>query len=182
MVIWKHMQAGLWLHTSSTATPAPTHLPARCCLTPHTPHPHTPYQVLDTLVQIGQISEERAADIRSKYDALHAALVAAMEREKQLLATGQSLHKDALVSGVTTGVTLASPAAGCHSLPWVCVWCRQSLLAARGAGKHTGDHSSSSSSSSSSRSSSQAASEGHPCCSPCMASAWDRTNTVHRWQ
>jgi hypothetical protein len=34
-----------------------------------------PLQVLDTLVQIGQISEERAAHIRAKYDALHAALV-----------------------------------------------------------------------------------------------------------
>jgi hypothetical protein len=53
--------------------------------------------VLDTLAEIGQISQGRAADVKSKYEAIHSALVAAMEQEKQLLSQAQELHKEAQV-------------------------------------------------------------------------------------
>ena len=69
--------------------------------------------MLDTLAEIGQISQERAADVKSKYEAIHSALVAAMEQEKQLLSQAQELHKETQVGSAEQ-----------QKLCGVCFWCR----------------------------------------------------------
>lgn len=57
-----------------------------CCLT------HS--QVLDTLFEVGYISNDTAESAKAKYEKLHSALVAAMSREKTLLEEAKSLKKD----------------------------------------------------------------------------------------
>lgn len=54
-------------------------------------------QVIDTLVEIGHISSEKAQDAKLIYEKLHTALVAAMSQEKALLEQAKQLAKEAQV-------------------------------------------------------------------------------------
>lgn len=82
-------------------------------------------QVLDTLVEIGQIDGSTAADARAKFILLHDALAAATTESKALAEQAQQLEKDRVVSDITLVLPCpccASTCINCRGLPCQ-LWC-----------------------------------------------------------
>lgn len=52
------------------------------------------YKILDSLVDSGQITADKADEVKAKYASLHAALVQAMFREKNRLEEAKNLKKE----------------------------------------------------------------------------------------
>lgn len=83
-------------------------------------------QVIDTLITIGHISAEAGEAAKERYEKLHAAVVGAMRRERELLDTSTKLKAEAEV-GVHGGMLHAACEAPHKKQRLVCTGCVQDI-------------------------------------------------------